>query len=96
MLLLKKPKARDPDPTMPQRTVIDTQIHTGTNTPIKVGEYVIIKVGPLVPRGTAPRYPELRGSGSKSITTPPSPLRSATTTSPESSAGYLDSRKSHS
>jgi hypothetical protein len=41
MLLLKKPKAGDPDPTIPQRAVIGTQIHTGTNTPMQVGERVI-------------------------------------------------------
>ncbi len=46
-LLLKKSKAGDLDATMPQRAVIGTQIHTGTNTPIQGGEYVIIKDGPL-------------------------------------------------
>jgi hypothetical protein len=48
MLLLKKPKAGDPDPTIPQRAVIGTQIHTGTNTPMQLGEHIIIKDGPLV------------------------------------------------
>ncbi len=30
---IKKPKAGDVDPTIPQRAVIGTQIHTRTNTP---------------------------------------------------------------
>jgi hypothetical protein len=47
MLLLKKPKMGGLDPTIPQRTVIGTQIHTGTNTPMQVGEHIIIKDGPL-------------------------------------------------
>ena len=50
MLLLKKPKANDPDPTIPLRAVIGTQIHTAAvreATPVEVGEHIIIKDGPL-------------------------------------------------
>ena len=47
MLLLKKPRRTDVDPTIPQRAVIGTQAHPGTNTPLQVGEHVIIKDGPL-------------------------------------------------
>ncbi len=47
MLLLKKPKAGDPDPTIPRRAVIGTEIHTGANAPLQVGEHVINKDGPL-------------------------------------------------
>jgi hypothetical protein len=46
MLLLKKPKAGDPDRSH-YTPVIGTQIHTGTNTPMQIGEHVIIKDGPL-------------------------------------------------
>jgi hypothetical protein len=47
MLLLKKPRTGDLDPTIPQRAVIGTQIHTDTNTPMQFGEHIIIKDGPL-------------------------------------------------
>ncbi len=47
MLLLKKPRRVDVDPTIPQRAVIGTQIHADNNTPLQVGEHIIIKDGPL-------------------------------------------------
>ena len=50
MLLLRKPKTNDPDPTIPLRAVIGTQIHSAAvreSTPIEVGEHIIIKDGPL-------------------------------------------------
>jgi hypothetical protein len=50
MLLLRKPKANDPDPTIPLRAVIGTQIHSAAvreSTPVEVGEHIIIKDGPL-------------------------------------------------
>jgi hypothetical protein len=47
MLLLKKPRAGDLDPTIPQRAVIGTQRHADTNTPMQVGEHIIVKDGPL-------------------------------------------------
>ena len=50
MLLLRKPKANDPDPTIPLRAVIGTQIHSAAvreSTPVEVGEHIIIKDEPL-------------------------------------------------
>jgi hypothetical protein len=47
MLLLKKPRMADVDPTIPQIAVICTQIHADTNAPMQVGEHIIIKDGPL-------------------------------------------------
>ncbi len=48
MLLLRKPRMGDVDPTIPQRAaVIGTQTHADTNTPMQVGEHIIIKDGPL-------------------------------------------------
>jgi hypothetical protein len=50
MLLLKRPKAGDPDPTIRQRATIGTQIHVEGSTervPLQVGEHVIVKDGSL-------------------------------------------------
>jgi hypothetical protein len=47
MLLLKNPRMGDVDPTILQRAVIGTQTHADTNTPMQVGEHIIIKDGPL-------------------------------------------------
>ncbi len=50
MLLLKRPKAGDPDPTVQQRAALGTRIHVKDSTervPIQAGEHVIIKDGPL-------------------------------------------------
>jgi hypothetical protein len=47
MLLLRKPRMRDVDPTISQRAVIGTQTHADTNTLMQVGEHIIIKDGPL-------------------------------------------------
>jgi hypothetical protein len=50
MLLLKKHKAGDEDPTISRRAVIGLQAHSGTlgnAAPLKVGEHVILKDGPL-------------------------------------------------
>jgi hypothetical protein len=46
MLLLKRPKAGDPDPTIRQRAALGTRIHVRGSTervPIQVGEHVIVK-----------------------------------------------------
>jgi hypothetical protein len=50
MLLHKKPRMGDVDPTIPRRAVIGTQMHADTNTPMQVGEHIIIKDGPLATR----------------------------------------------
>jgi hypothetical protein len=50
MLLLRKPRVGDDDPTIPPRPVIDTQSHTNTlrnASPLQVGEHIILKDGPL-------------------------------------------------
>jgi hypothetical protein len=47
MLLLRKPRMGDVNPTIPQRAVIGTQTHADTNSPMQVGEHIIIKAGPL-------------------------------------------------
>jgi hypothetical protein len=50
MLLLKRPKAGDPDPTIQQRAAIGTRIHDRGSTervPLQVGEHVIVKDGTL-------------------------------------------------
>jgi hypothetical protein len=50
MLLLKRPKAGDPDPTIRQRAAIGTRIHvegSKERVPLQVGEHVIVKDGPL-------------------------------------------------
>jgi hypothetical protein len=50
MLLLKRPKAGDPDPTIKQRAALDTRIHVRDSmerVPLQVEEHVIVKDGPL-------------------------------------------------
>ena len=50
MLLLKRPKAGDPDPTIQQRAALGTRIHVRGSmerVPSQVGEHVIVKDGPL-------------------------------------------------
>jgi hypothetical protein len=50
MLLLKRPKASDTDPTIRQRAAIGTRIHVRGSTervPLQVGEHVIVKDGTL-------------------------------------------------
>jgi hypothetical protein len=50
MLLLKRPKAGDPDPTIQQRAALGTRIHVKGSmerVPSQVGEHVIVKDGPL-------------------------------------------------
>ncbi len=50
MLLLKRPKADDPDPTIQQRAALGTRIHVKDSmerVPIQAGEHVIVKDGPL-------------------------------------------------
>ncbi len=50
MLLLKRPKAADPDPTIRQRAAIGTRIHVRGSTErvsLQVGEHVIVKDGTL-------------------------------------------------
>jgi hypothetical protein len=50
MLLLKKPRVGDDDPTIPLRPVISTQSHSDTlwnAAPLQVGEHIIFKDGPL-------------------------------------------------
>ena len=82
MLLLKRPKAGDPDPTIQQRAALGTRIHVKDSVervPIQAGEHVIIKDGPLERLGTVPKYPESRETGWKSIITPRSHRHSRTT-----------------
>ena len=50
MLLIKRPKAGDPDPTIQQRAALGTRIHVRGSmerVPSQVGEHVIVKDGPL-------------------------------------------------
>jgi hypothetical protein len=50
MLLLKRPKAGDPDPTIQQGAALGTRIHVRGSmerVPSQVGEHVIVKDGPL-------------------------------------------------
>ena len=50
MLLLKRPKAGDPDPTIQQRATLGTRIHVRGSmerVPTQIGEHVIVKDGPL-------------------------------------------------
>ncbi len=50
MLMLKRPKADDPDSTIQQRAALGTQIRVKDSmerVPIQAGEHVIIKDGPL-------------------------------------------------
>ncbi len=50
MLLPKRPKAGDPDPTIQQRAALGTRIHARGSmerVPSQLGEHVIVKDGPL-------------------------------------------------
>ena len=50
MLLLRKPRVGDDDPTIPLRPVIGTQSHSNTlrnASPLQVGEHIILRDGPL-------------------------------------------------
>ena len=50
MLLLKRPKPGDPDPTIQQRAALGTRIHVRGSmerVPTQIGEHVIVKDGPL-------------------------------------------------
>jgi hypothetical protein len=50
MLLLKRPKMGDPDPTIRQRAALGTRIHHKEmrgRVPIAIGEHIIVKDGPL-------------------------------------------------
>ncbi len=50
MLLLKRPKAGDPDPTIQQRAALGTRIHVRGSmerVPSQVSEHVIVKDGTL-------------------------------------------------
>jgi hypothetical protein len=50
MLLLKRPKMGDPDPTIRQRAALGTRIYkkeTRGRVPIAIGEHIIVRDGPL-------------------------------------------------